>query len=71
MIILAKAAISNCNMTPNLGGILLFRLERQANQAHGDITCGGIATILAIALDINVSELQPLDGERRVSYTTL
>jgi hypothetical protein len=71
MMILAKAAIPNCNVTPHLGAILLFHLERQVHQTRGDITCGGIETILATALAINVSELQPLYGERRVSYTTL
>jgi hypothetical protein len=46
-IILAKAAIPNCNMTPNLGAMLLFHLDRRAHQTCGDITCEGVATVIA------------------------
>jgi hypothetical protein len=52
MIILAKAIIPNCNVTPNLGTIILFHLEYQANQAQKDIICGSIATILSTSLSI-------------------
>jgi hypothetical protein len=71
MIILAKVVIPNYNMMPNLGTILLFHLERQAHQACDCITCGGIPTIVATTLAINVSGLRPLHDERQVFYTTL
>jgi hypothetical protein len=71
MIILAKADISDCNVTPNLGTILIFHFEREAHQTCGDITCGHIATVLTTALALYVSILSPLDDERRVFYTTL
>ena len=70
-IILAKAAIYDCNVTPNLGAMLLFNLERQAHQICGDITYGGVATVLATSLGLDIGKLQPLDGERRVSFHTL
>ena len=38
MIILAKAAIPTCNVTPNLGAFLLFHLDRQAVQTRGTDT---------------------------------
>jgi len=71
MIILAKAAISTCNVTPNLGAFLLFHLDRQAVQTRGAITCGGIITLLAERLLIDFSALEPLNGEVVVSYKTL
>ena len=57
MIILAKAAIPTCNVTHNLGAFLLFHLDRQAVQIRGAITCGGIITLLAERLLIDLNEL--------------
>jgi hypothetical protein len=34
-LVLTKAAILECNMTPNLGAILLFHFDRQAVQTRG------------------------------------
>jgi hypothetical protein len=69
--VLTKAAISTCNMTPNLGTILFFYLNYQALQRRGPISCGGVITVLANALRLNLGNLQPLPGERRVGFTTL
>ena len=63
MIVLAKAAILGCNMTLNLGAILLFYLDRQAVQTRGPIVCGGVATVLANTLNVPIGNLQPLAGE--------
>ena len=71
MIILNKAAISTCNVSPNLGDFLLFHLDRQAVQTRGAITCGGIITLLAERLLIDFSALQPLNGEVVISYKNL
>ena len=71
MIILAKAAFPNINMTPNLGAMLLLYLDRQAHQSRGPITCGGVITVLANALVINLDNLAGLSGERRVGLATL
>jgi hypothetical protein len=57
MMILAKAAIPNCNVTPHLGAILLFHLERQVHQTRGDITYAHIATILTTSFALCVSIL--------------
>jgi hypothetical protein len=63
MVVLAKAAILECNMMPNLGAILLFYLDRQAVQTHGSIVFGGVATVLANALNVPLGNLRPLAGE--------
>jgi hypothetical protein len=52
--------------TPNLGSMLLFNLDYQAHH-----TCGDIATFLAIALGLNLGNLQPLDDERRITLRIL
>ena len=57
MIILAKAAIPTCNVTPNLGAFLLFHLDRQAVQTRCAITCGGIITLLVERLLIDFNAL--------------
>jgi hypothetical protein len=71
MIILAKASIPTCNVTPNLGSMLPFNLDRQAHQTRGDIAYGGIATVLTTALRLNIGNLQPLDGERLITLHIL
>ena len=69
--VLAKAAIPNCNLTPNLGALLVFYLKYQALQTRGPIACGGVVTVLANALHIDLGNLRPLLGERRIGFTTL
>ena len=51
--------------------MLLFNLDRQAHQTRGDIACGGIATVLATTPGLNIANLQPLDGERRITLRIL
>ena len=71
MLVLAKAALPDCNMTPNLGAILVLYLKHQALQTRGAIACGGVITVLAKALHVNIGNLMPLMGERRVGFSTL
>ena len=71
MLILAKAAQVDTDITPNLGTMLLFHLTRQAHQHHGPITCGGVITVLANSLGVDLSSLAQLIGERVVGTTTL
>jgi hypothetical protein len=49
-IMLTKAAFPNYDMTPNLGAMLLFKLDHQDHPLRGDITCRGIAPFLAPSL---------------------
>jgi hypothetical protein len=63
MLVLAKATIPKCNMTLNLGAILLFYLDHQTVQTHGPIVCGGVATVLTNALNVPLGNLRPLVGE--------
>ena len=71
ILVLSKAAIPDCNVTPNLGAILVLYLKHQALQTRGVIACGGVITVLAKALHVNISSLMPLIGERRVGFSTL
>jgi hypothetical protein len=70
MIVLAKAVFPNCNLMPNLGALLSMCLKHQALVARGPICGGGAITILARALHINVSNLQALEGPRRLGFAT-
>ena len=56
MLILGKAAQLDTDITPNLGTMLLFHLMGQAHQNHGAITCGGVITVLANSLGLDLSE---------------
>lgn len=67
MLILGKASQSISSTRPNLGAILLFHLSRKANQTRGDITCGGVITILNNALGLDLGALRPLDDNYFVS----
>jgi hypothetical protein len=71
MLVLAKAAIPECNMMPNFGTILLFYLDRQALQTRGPIVCGGVAIVLANALNVPLGNLRPLAGEHLLGFHTL
>jgi hypothetical protein len=71
MLVLGKAAIPECNMMPNLGAILLFYLDRQVVQTCGPIICGGVATVLANALNVALGNLHPLAGKRLLGFHTL
>ena len=51
--------------------MLLFHLARQAHQSHGPITCGGVITVLANSLGLDLSNLAQLTGKRFVGTTTL
>jgi hypothetical protein len=44
MMVIAKAVIPNCNLTLNLGAIILFHLEYKSHQTRGPICCGGVIT---------------------------
>jgi hypothetical protein len=50
-------------MTPNLGAILLFYFKHQYLQNKGPIACGGVITVLANTLRLDLGNLQPLLGE--------
>lgn len=71
MLILAKAAIVNCNLITNLGALLVFYLKQQALQSHGPICKGGVMTVLAHVLHINLGNIQPLVGSNRCGLSTL
>jgi hypothetical protein len=71
ILVLAKAAIPNNNVSLNLGAVLVRYLEFQSNVSQGPLTCGGVITVLATAMGIDLSNLQPLLGERRVGFSTL
>jgi hypothetical protein len=71
MLVLAKAAIPECNMTPNLGTILLFYLDRQAVQTRGTIVCGGVAIVLINSLNVPLGNLCPWEGEHLLRFRTL
>ena len=71
MLILANAGQLPTTRTPNLGTMLLFHLDRQKHQHHGLITCGGVITVLAIALGHDLCGLAQLIGERYVAIPTL
>ena len=71
MLLLAKAALPDYNIMLNLGAILVMYLRHQALQAQGIIACGGVITVLANALRINLGNLMPLLVERRVGFSTL
>ena len=60
MLILAKAAQLDTDITPNLGTMLLFHLTRQAHQSRGPITCGGFITVPANSLGLDLSNLAQL-----------
>ena len=70
MLTLAKSAQLDTDITPNLGTMLLFHLMCQAHQHHGPITCGGVITVLANSLGVDLSSLAQLTGERVVGTTT-
>jgi hypothetical protein len=71
MMVLAKAANPGCNMTLNLGAMLLFYLYHQVVQTRRPIVCGGVATVLANTLQIPIGNLQPLASERCLGFLTL
>jgi hypothetical protein len=68
IIILDKVAIPNCNMTPNLGVMLLLYLDHQDHQTRAPIICRGVITILTNALQVDIGNLHPLEGERWVGF---
>ena len=57
MMILAKAVFPESNIRLNLGALLILYLNHQALEARGPICGGGVITILARRLNINVSNL--------------
>ena len=69
--ILAKVVFPDSNIRPNLGALLIIYLNHQALEARGPICGGGVITILARGLNINVSNLRALEGPRRLGFTTL
>jgi hypothetical protein len=71
MIILAKAASPETNVWPNLGTILVLYLNHQELEAQVTICGGGVITVLARRLNINVSNLRALEGPRRLGFTTM
>jgi hypothetical protein len=71
MMILANAVFPDRNIRPNLGALLILYLNHQALEARGPICGGGVITILARGLNINVSNLRALEGPRRLGFTTL
>jgi hypothetical protein len=71
MMILTKVVFPNINIRPNLGTLPIIYLNHQLLEAHDPICGGGAITILASALNINVSSLRALEGPRRLVFTTL
>lgn len=71
MMILAKDFILDCNLTLNLGALLVFYLAYQSHQTRGPICCGGVITILTRAHHINIGNLQPMVGVRHLGFATL
>jgi hypothetical protein len=71
MMILTEVVILEYNLTLNLGAILLFYLAYHAFQSRGPICRGGVITVLARALHINIGNLQPFVGVHRLGFTTL
>ncbi|KAK1680875.1 hypothetical protein QYE76_041723 [Lolium multiflorum] len=71
MMVLAKAVFPERNLRPNLGAILVLYLNHQALEARGPICGGGVITVLARRLNIDVSNLQALEGPRRLGSITL
>jgi hypothetical protein len=67
----AKVVIPNFNVTPNLGDMLHLNLDRQAHQTRGDITCGGIAAILATTFGLDLCNLQPLGSDTCFSFRSI
>ncbi|KAK1608094.1 hypothetical protein QYE76_031767 [Lolium multiflorum] len=70
MMILAKAVFPQSNLLPNLGAILVLYLNHQALEARGPICGGGVITVLARRLSINVRNLRALEDPRRLGFTT-
>jgi hypothetical protein len=66
MMVLAKAMFPECNLRPNLGAILVLYLHHKALEARGPICGGGVITVLARRLNIDVSNLRALEGPRNV-----
>jgi hypothetical protein len=70
MMILAEVVILEYNLTLNLGDLLLFYSAHHSFQSRGPICRGGVITVLARALHINIGNLQPLVGVHRLGFTT-
>ena len=68
ILVLAKVAFNNIDLSLNLGAILVRYLEYQSSQSQGPITGGCIITVLSIAIGISLGELQPVLGERHVGF---
>jgi hypothetical protein len=54
MMILAQVVFPDNNIHPNLGALLIIFLNHQTHKALGTICGGGVITILARVLNINV-----------------
>ena len=57
ILVLAKAAFNYDNLSLHLGAILVRYLKYQSHQSQGPTTCGGVITVLANALGIDLGEL--------------
>jgi hypothetical protein len=71
MMILAKVVFPDSNIHPNLGTLLIIYLNHQALEVRGPICGGGVITILARGLIINVSNLRALEGPHCLGFTNL
>ena len=60
IVILTKATIPNNNLSLNLGAVLVRYLDFQSFRGQGPITCGGVITVLAIAMGLDIGNLLPL-----------
>jgi hypothetical protein len=70
MMVLAKVVFPKFNLMLHLGVLLVMYLKHHALAIRGPICRGGVITILAQVLHINVSNLQALEGPRRLSFST-
>jgi hypothetical protein len=71
MMVLAKDVFPNSNIRPNLGALLIIYLKHQELEAQDPIWRGGVIKVLARGLNINVSNLQALEGPPRLGFTNL
>ena len=51
--------------------MLVRYLDFQSCRGQGPITCGGVITVLAIAMGLDTGNLLPLRGQRYVGFSTL
>ena len=64
MAMITKAPFPNEPQSPNPGALLIQHFRHQSNKKKGDIRIGGLVTHLAIARQIPLPILQPVEGSK-------